>query len=42
LLGPGQDVAGAYCGVNDDGSIGLETNEGMQNFSGGEISLRRA
>ncbi len=41
LLGPGQDVAGAYCGVNDDGSIGLETNEGRQNFSGGEISLRR-
>ncbi len=41
LLGPGHDVSGAYCGVNDDGSIGLETHEGMQSFSGGEISLRR-
>jgi len=40
LLPDGKSVAGIACGVTDDGSLKLETAQGIRLFNAGEVSLR--
>lgn len=41
LIGPAGDIEGKVMGVSEGGELRLQTSEGEQSFSSGEVSLRK-